>query len=116
MYELNKLYGWSKFIIVVPSIAIREGVQKSFETMQEHFAKEYGKRIQFFVYNSSPKHLQKIDAFDSDSGLHVMIINTQAFNRYMNEDNNREGRSGDATARIIFSRPDYFGSRRPIDI
>ncbi len=51
MYELNKRYGWCKFIIVVPSIAIREGVQKSFETMQEHFAIEYGKRIQFFVYN-----------------------------------------------------------------
>ena len=76
MYELNKLYGWSKFIIVVPSIAIREGVAKSFETMQEHFANEYGKRIQFFVYNS--KQLSKIDSFANDSGLHVMIINTQA--------------------------------------
>lgn len=75
MYELNKLYGWNKFIIVVPSIAIREGVQKSFETMQEHFATEYGKRIQFFVYNS--KQLSKIDSFASDSGLHVMIINNK---------------------------------------
>lgn len=114
MYELNKLYGWCKFIIVVPSIAIREGVQKSFETMQEHFANEYGKRIQFFVYNS--KQLSKIDSFASDSGLHVMIINTQAFNTSMNEDKNQEGRSGDAAARIIFSKRDEFGSRRPIDI
>ena len=114
MYELNKLYGWNKFIIVVPSIAIREGVQKSFETMQEHFATEYGKRIQFFVYNS--KQLSKIDSFASDSGLHVMIINTQAFNSSMNEDKNQEGRSGDAAARIIFSKRDEFGSRRPIDI
>lgn len=114
MYELNKLYGWCKFIIVVPSIAIREGVQKSFETMQEHFANEYGKRIQFFVYNS--KQLSKIDGFASDSGLHVMIINTQAFNTSMNEDKNQEGRSGDAAARIIFSKRDEFGSRRPIDI
>lgn len=114
MYELNMRYGWSKFIIVVPSIAIREGVQKSFETMQEHFADEYGKRIQFFVYNS--KQLSKIDSFASDSGLHVMIINTQAFNSSMNEDKNQEGRSGDAAARIIFSKRDEFGSRRPIDI
>ena len=114
MYELNMRYGWSKFIIVVPSIAIREGVQKSFETMQEHFANEYGKRIQFFVYNS--KQLSKIDSFASDSGLHVMIINTQAFNSSMNEDKNQEGRSGDAAARIIFSKRDEFGSRRPIDI
>lgn len=114
MFELNKLYGWTKFIIVVPSIAIREGVQKSFETMQEHFANEYGKRIQFFVYNS--KQLSKIDGFASDSGLHVMIINTQAFNSSMNEDKNKEGRKGDAAARIIFSKRDEFGSRRPIDI
>ncbi len=114
MYELNKLYGWSKFIVVVPSIAIREGVCKSFETMQEHFAAEYGKRTQFFVYNS--RQLSKIDSFASDGGLHVMIINTQAFNTSMNEDKNKEGRSGDAAARIIFSRRDEFGSRKPIDI
>lgn len=82
--------------------------------MQEHFADEYGKRIQFFVYNS--KQLSKIDSFASDSGLHVMIINTQAFNSSMNEDKNQEGRSGDAAARIIFSKRDEFGSRRPIDI
>lgn len=114
MYELNKLYGWSKFIIIVPSVAIREGVLKSFETMQDHFADEYGKRMQYFVYNS--KQLTKIDNFASDNGLHAMIINTQAFNTSMNEDKNQEGRSGDAAARIIFSRRDEFGSRRPIDI
>ena len=50
MYELNKHYGWSKFIIVVPSIAIREGVYKSFSVTQEHFAEEYGKKIRFFIY------------------------------------------------------------------
>ena len=53
MYELNKHYGWSKFIVVVPSIAIREGVYKSFETTQEHFAEEYGKKIRYFIYNSA---------------------------------------------------------------
>lgn len=47
MFELNKQYGWSKFIVVVPSIAIREGVYKSFETMQEHFMEHYGKRVRF---------------------------------------------------------------------
>ena len=75
MFELNKLYGWSKFIIVVPSIAIREGVSRSFEIMSEHFAAEYGKRIQSFIYDS--KQLTKIDQFASDSNMHVMIINTQ---------------------------------------
>ena len=102
MFELNKLYGWSKFIIVVPSIAIREGVCKSFEIMSEHFAAEYGKRIQSFVYDS--KQLTKIDQFASDNNLHVMIINTQAF----------AARGEDA--RRIYMRLDAFRSRKPIDV
>jgi len=102
MFELNKLYGWSKFIIVVPSIAIREGVCKSFEVMSEHFAAEYGKRIQSFVYDSS--QLTKIDQFASDSNMHVMIINTQAF----------AARGEDA--RRIYMKLDAFRSRRPIDV
>ena len=114
MYELNARYGWSKFIIVVPSIAIREGVYKSFGSMAEHFAGEYGRRMQYFIYNS--KQLSKIDGFAQDNGIHVMIINTQAFNASLNEEKNKEGRGGDAAARIIFSRRDEFGSRRPIDI
>lgn len=114
MYELNKQYGWSKFIIVVPSVAIREGVFKSFETMKEHFSSEYNKPMQYFIYNSS--QLTKIDAFGSDNNLHVMIINMQAFNTSLNEEKNKEGRGGDSVARIIFSKRDDFGSRRPIDI
>ena len=114
MYELNERYGWTKFIVVVPSIAIREGVLKSFESMQEHFAQEYnGKRMQYFVYNS--KQLSKIDAFASDAGMHVMIINTQAFNSSMNEEKSRGARA-DKAARIIFDRRDEFDSRRPIDV
>lgn len=78
MYELNKHYGWSKFIVVVPSVAIREGVYKSFQDTQEHFSEEYGKKIRFFIYNSS--RLTEIDRFASDSAINVMIINSQAFN------------------------------------
>lgn len=114
MYELNEKYGWTKFIVVVPSIAIREGVSKSFESMQEHFAHEYnGKRIQSFVYNS--KQLKKIDEFASGAGMHVMIINAQAFNSSINEERSR-GPRADKTARIIFDKRDEFGSRRPIDV
>ena len=102
MYELNKHYGWSKFIIVVPSIAIREGVYKSFQVTQEHFAEEYGKKIRFFIYNSS--QLTEIDRFASDSSINVMIINSQAFN----------ARGKDA--RRIYMKLDEFRSRRPIDI
>ena len=102
MYELNKQYGWSKFIIVVPSIAIREGVYKSFQMTQEHFAEEYGKKIRFFIYNSA--QLTEIDRFASDSSINVMIINSQAFNA--------KGKD----ARRIYMKLDEFRSRRPIDI
>lgn len=101
IYELNEQYGWSKFIVVVPSVAIREGVKKTFEITQEHFSSEYHKKIRFFVYNSA--NLGNIDQFASDSNIHVMIINMQAFN------------ARGADARRIYSELDGFGSRRPID-
>lgn len=102
MYELNKHYGWSKFIIVVPSVAIREGVYKSFQITREHFTEDYGKKIRFFIYNSA--RLTEIDRFASDSAINVMIINAQAFN----------ARGKDA--RRIYMKLDDFRSRRPIDI
>ena len=114
MFELNKRYGWSKFIVVVPSIAIREGVKKSFEITAEHFMEQYGKKARFFVYNSS--NLTQLDNFSASAGINVMIINTQAFAASMNEEKNVEGRKGDATARIIYSKRDEFGSRKPIDV
>ena len=78
MFELHKAYGWSKFIVIVPSIAIREGVYKSFQITQDHFMEEYGEKIRFFIYNSA--HLNQIDQFASDNKINVMIINAQAFN------------------------------------
>ena len=114
MFELNKHYGWSKFIVVVPSIAIREGVKKSFEITKDHFMEQYGKNIRFFVYNSN--NLHEIDSFSSDAGINVMIINMQAFNTSLNEKKAVEGRSGNDAARIIYSKRDEFGSRRPIDV
>ena len=108
MFELNKRYGWSKFIVVVPSIAIREGVKKSFEITVDHFMEHYGKKARFFIYNSS--NLNQLDNFSSSAGINVMIINTQAFASSLKED----GKSKEA--RIIYSKRDEFGSRRPIDV
>jgi len=102
MYELHKHYGWSKFIVIVPSIAIREGVYKTFEDTQEHFQEEFGHKISPFVYNSGRP--QDIENFASDSRISVMIINTQAFNA-RGEDSRR-----------IRQELDQFGTRRPIDI
>lgn len=102
MYELYQRYGWSKYIVVVPSVAIREGVYQSFHTTQVHFAEEYGRKIRFFIYNS--KRLTEIDQFASDSSINVMIINAQAFNA--------KGKD----ARRIYMKLDEFNSRRPIDL
>ena len=102
IFELNKRYGWSKFIIVVPSVAIREGVYKSLQITQEHFAQEYSKKIRFFVYNS--QRLNEIESFASDNAINAMIINSQAFNA--------KGKD----ARRIYMELDEFRSRKPIDV
>ena len=108
MFELNKRYGWSKFIIVVPSIAIREGVGKSFAMLEDHFMEHYGKKARWFIYDSS--RLKSLDDFSSDAGINVMIINTQAFAASLKEGaKNKE-------SRIIYSKRDDFASRRPIDV
>jgi len=108
MFELNKRYGWTKFIVVVPSIAIREGVKKSFDITQDHFMELYGKKARYFVYNSD--NLNQIDTFSQSADISVMIINTQAFNTSM-----KEG-AKNKYARIIYDKRDEFGSRRPIDV
>ena len=102
LFELNKRYGWSKFIIVVPSIAIREGVYKSLEITAEHFLESYGKRARFFIYSS--KALHNLESFSSDAGINVMVINVQAFNATGKD------------ARRIYEELDDFQSRKPIDV
>ena len=108
IYELNKLYGWKKFIIVVPSIAIREGVYKSFDITGEHFYGQYNKKIKYFIYDS--KYLHQIEDYATSDDINVMIINMQAFATSLKEGTkNKE-------SRIIYSKRDEFGSRRPIDV
>jgi len=102
IFEMNKLYGWSKFIIMVPSIAIREGVQKSLQITAEHFIETYGKKARFFTYNS--KRLHELESFSSDAGINVMVINIQAF------------AAKGADNRRIYDELDDFQSRRPIDV
>ena len=108
MFELNKKYGWSKFIVVVPSIAIREGVKKTFEMTVTHFMEYYKKKARFFVYDSD--NLNQIESFSSSIDLNVMIINMQAFNSSL-----KEG-AANKYSRIIYTERDEFGSRRPIDV
>lgn len=102
IFEMNKRYGWSKFIIMVPSIAIREGVYKSLQITADHFAESYGKKARFFIYNS--KRLHELESFSSDAGINVMVINIQAFN------------ARGADNRRIYEELDDFQSRKPIDV
>ncbi len=102
MFEMNKRFGWSKFIVVVPSVAIREGVYKSLQITADHLLESYGQKARFFIYNS--KQLQNLESFSSDAGISVMVINVQAFN------------SRGAENRRIYDELDDFQSRRPIDV
>lgn len=102
IFELHKRYGWNKFIVVVPSVAIREGIYKSFKITQDHFAEDYGKKLRFFIYSS--KNLTEVEQFASDSSINVMIINSQAFNATGKD------------ARRIYMYLDEFKGRRPIDV
>ncbi len=102
IFEMNKRYGWSKFIIMVPSIAIREGVHKSLQITADHFTESYGKKTRFFIYNS--KRLHELESFSSDAGINVMVINIQAF------------AARGADNRRIYEELDDFQSRKPIDV
>ncbi|MBI9112383.1 type III restriction-modification system endonuclease [Maridesulfovibrio ferrireducens] len=102
IFEMNKRFGWTKFIIVVPSIAIREGVLKSFDITADHFQESYHKKAKFFIYDS--KQLEKLESYSSDAGINVMVINVQAFNA-RGKDNRR-----------IYEELDDFQSRKPIDV
>lgn len=87
MFELNKQYGWNKFIVIVPSIAIREGVRKSFEMMEEHFMSQYGKKARYFIYDGDKRG--QIADFATSNEINVMIINSKAFNKSLNEEKAR---------------------------
>lgn len=118
MFELYKKYGWCKFIVVVPSIAIREGVNESFKNLEDHFMELYKQKARFFIYDS--KNLHKIDDFSSDSHVNVMIINSQAFAKINKDKQDLQGLDSGKTKMksdlIIYSKRDDFQSRRPIDV
>ncbi|MCD1269886.1 DEAD/DEAH box helicase family protein [Microbacterium sp. MEC084] len=112
--ELHRQFGWSKFVVVVPSVAIREGVKKSFEITADHFLAEYKTQARAFVYNSD--HLQDVETFSSDTGIQVMIINAQNFNRDAKKADRGAAETGKSSGLKMFKTLDGFKSRRPIDV
>ncbi|MBZ0152374.1 MAG: DEAD/DEAH box helicase family protein [Planctomycetes bacterium] len=108
--ELSRRYGWRKFVIVVPSIAIREGVLKNLEVTQEHFGDLFDHEpCEFFVYSS--KDLNRLRQFATANTLQVMVINIDSFRKDAEETG--EGQTG--TANVIYKQIDRMSGQRPID-
>ncbi len=108
IYELNKLYGFTKFIVVVPSVAIREGVNKSLEIMEEHFKGLYeGANCDFFIYDSSK--LGQLRTFATSSNIQIMIINIDAFRKSFVDPEKPN------KANIIHREHDRMNGRKPIE-
>ena len=101
IFELHKRYGFTKFIIVVPSVAIREGVYKSFEVTKEHFENCYDNvPYRYFIYNSSK--LSDVRQFATSSNIEIMIINIDAFKKAENIINQAQDRlNGETAMRFI---------------
>lgn len=109
IYELNKQYGFKKFVIVVPSVAIREGVDKSLQITKEHFNSIYdNESAEYFVYDSSK--LEQVRNFATSNAIQIMIINIDAFRKGF-EDPEKEDK-----ANIIHRKQDKLNGQRPIDL
>ena len=95
--ELHKRYGFTKFIIVVPSVAIREGVNKSFQITEEHFKNQYDSvPYRYFIYNSGK--LSDVRAFATSNNIEIMIINIDAFKKAENIINQEQDKLNGETA------------------
>lgn len=101
IFELNRKYGLTKFIIVVPSVPIREGVYKSFEVTKEHFGLQYDNvPYHYFIYNSSK--LSHVRQFATANGIEIMIINIDAFRKAENIINQAHDKlNGETAMRFI---------------
>lgn len=107
IYELNKRYGFSKFIIVVPSVAIREGVNKTFEMTESHFEELYpGQNCHYFIYDSSK--LEQVREYATSTTIEVMIINIDAFRKSF-DDPTKENK-----ANLIHRERDTMNGQKPI--
>lgn len=97
VFELHKRYGFTKFIVVVPSVAIREGVYKSLETTREHFLNQYDNvPYRYFIYNSAK--LSEVKQFATSSNIEIMIINIDAFKKSENIINQAQDKLNGETA------------------
>jgi type III restriction enzyme len=108
IFELNKKYGFKKFIIVVPSVAIREGVKKNIEITEEHFKKLYNNvPFKHQVYDS--KKINQVGEFARSNNIQVLIMNIDAFRKTL------EDKDDLSKANVIHREQDKLGGRKPIE-
>jgi len=101
IFELNKRYGFTKFVIVVPSVAIKEGVYKSLQITEEHFKSMYaGVPVDFFLYDSSK--LGQVRNFATSATIQIMVVTVGAINK--KEVNN------------LYKDSEKTGGEKPIDL
>lgn len=115
IFELSKVYGFKKFIIVVPSVAIREGVLKSIDVMKEHFQTLYDKApFDHFVYDS--KRLGKVRQFATSNQIQIMVINIQSFQKDVADKDLADMTDDELKKLNVINREnDRMSGRRPIE-
>lgn len=115
IFELNKLYGFTKFIIVVPSVPIREGVLASIDLMREHFTSIYNKPFSRIVYDS--KALGQVRQFATSNTIQIMVINVQSFQKDVKDDEEISKLTPEQLKKlnVINRETDQLSGRRPIE-
>ena len=108
IFEMNRRYGFTKFIIVVPSIAIKEGVHKSLQMTESHFKALYENvSFDYFIYDSSK--LSAVRNFASSADIQIMVINIDAFRKSFTDPEK------ESKANIIHRRHDRMTGAKPIE-
>jgi type III restriction enzyme len=108
VFELNKRFGFTKFIIVVPSVAIKEGVYKSLQITEQHFREHYDNTpYDYFVYDSSD--LSPVRSFATNDAIQIMVINIDAFRKSFTDEDK------ESKANIIHRPNDRMNGMRPIE-
>ncbi len=108
--ELARRYGFTKFVIVVPSVAIREGVLKNLEITREHFGALFDQqRCEHFAYDG--QDLSRLRQFATADSLQIMVINIDRFRKRLED----QGGSGAGTANVIYKESDRLSGRKPIE-
>ena len=120
IFELNKRYGFTKFVVVVPSVAIKEGVYKSLQITEEHFKGLYaGVPLDYFIYDSAK--LGQVRNFATSSNIQVMVVTVGAINKFGDEAEAKAEESDETKARqksqnVMYRHSEKTGGERPIDL